>query len=281
MLTDDAMRESSDRCLAAYLRHLAVTATGGRWLHDDRFLLFAGGHNYPGTYTNGAIRTSPMVTPAELLATADEFFGEIGRPYMVWVRDHADADLEASLRRRGCWLRPPEAGNPGIAHDAALPPEPIAPEVEVRVADNDEDFLAYRRVIAHGYQLPDADDDLIETVLFSLASLQVPESKTVIATYRGKPVAGCMSFMVGDEAGLQWAATLPETRGKGLGLGRLVFERACNLSFEAGARCVSALASAQGVPIWTAMGFRVITHYRRYLVTQHLEQRGGQRAGTL
>src|SRR6266480_7064350 len=98
MITLDELTEASDRSLAEFLAHVARTSSGGAVRQDDGMLLFAGGHNYPGAYTNGVMRLSADVAPARLLARADDFFGPLRRGYVVWVRDHADGDLKDVVR---------------------------------------------------------------------------------------------------------------------------------------------------------------------------------------
>jgi GNAT superfamily N-acetyltransferase len=264
MLSSGNLIRSGDRSLCAYLEHLAVTSPRGRVASDESYLLFAGGHDNPGTYTNGAIRRSLMVSPAELVARADEFFGEIGRAYVMWVRDHADRDLEALLVRRGCWLRPPAEGNAGFALVNRPAPRPAPPGIVVRRVVEDSGLLDYARVVAAGYQLSGADDDLIESVLFSLDSLRSQRTTVVVAYDGDTPVAGCMTFSAGADVGLQWTATDPGHRGRGLG--RRVFERAANAAFDDGARCVTGLASMAGLQLWQSLGAEVVTSYRRYVV---------------
>jgi GNAT superfamily N-acetyltransferase len=260
------MIQLADGNLSSFLRHLATTAPGGSYLEDERYLLFAGGHEYPGTYTNGVIRKSSAITPAELLARADAFFGDLGRRYMTWVRAHADLDLEREVRRRGYWLRPPDAGTAGIATErrlAPLPPPAPGTHVEIRRADDEASLHAYRDVIARGYQLAEAPGDMLETVLFSIDSLRVPEVTAFVAYRDEQPIGGSMAYVTGDVAGLQWLATVPEARGTGVG--KRLFWAATDAAFDQGARCVTGQASAMGTPIWVAMGFSVVTRYRRYL----------------
>jgi GNAT superfamily N-acetyltransferase len=262
-VTRDELIERGDANLVAYLRHLACTAKGGGVSEDDGLLLFAGGHNYPGTYTNGAIRTNAGVAPAELIERATAFFAPRRRGYAVWVRDHADADLEEAVRAAGFWQRPPVEGNPGIAIDHPLPERPPLPGTEIRRVADEQGRRDYLRVIATGYEVGDVPDELAEAILFSLKSLDDPRVAVFVAYVDDKPVSGCMVFVECGSAGLQWGSTLPEARGTGLG--KATFLAACNAGFDMGATCATGQSSAQGTPIWLRMGFEVVTHYRRYL----------------
>lgn len=258
--------ERGDASLVAYLRHLARTATGGAFAEPPGLLLFAGGHNYPGTYTNGVIRTgSEAAAGPAVLAAAEEFFGPRRRGYAVWVRGGADADLEAAARAAGLWQRPPVEGNPGIAIDRPPGDEPSPRGVEIRRVDSETGRRDYLTVVAAGYGVGDAGLSMAEVILFSLASLDSPEVAVFVAYRDGTPVAGTMVHVTTGAAGLYWAATVPQERGRGFG--RATFRSAWEAGFAMGATCAVAQASAVGTRVWVRMGFQVVTHYRRYLAS--------------
>jgi GNAT superfamily N-acetyltransferase len=268
MLAGLTLLQHADRNLTSYLKHLADTATGGLSQDEPGFLLFAGTHAYPGTYTNGAIAKGTGVPAAELLARADDFFGRLGRSYVLWVRDHADSDLDTEARRRGLWLRPPASGNPCVV--LQHPPElvPPAPGVSVRRIETEEDRQAYLSLVARSYQLDEAPVGLVESVLFSLASLRGERVMSYLALRGEAPVAGCMVYLADGAAGLQWVVTDPSERGKGHA--RAASTALLIAAFERGSDSVIGQSSQLGLPLWLRMGFRVTTHYRRYVVGDHL-----------
>lgn len=102
----------ADLNLAGALRHFALHSPAGAVEQRDGVLLFAGGHRYPGAYRNGALRLDAGVDPATLLRIASSFFARRRRGYVVWIRAHADADLEARVRSLGFFQRPPRRGCP-------------------------------------------------------------------------------------------------------------------------------------------------------------------------
>lgn len=256
--------ERGDANLVAYLRHVARTATGGSVAEPPGLLLFAGGHNHPGAYINGVIRDGvPAPAAAEVLSSARDFFGPRGRGFAVWVREHADADLDKAARAAGLWRRPPAAGNPGVATDRPLPAEHPPAGVEIRRAEDPAARRDYLRVVASAYGVADVGIPMAEAILFSLASLDAPEVAVFVAYRDGRPVSGAMTYVAAGAAGLYWLATVPSARGGRLGHSTLA--AACGAGFAMGARCASAQSSAVGTPILTGMGFDVVTHYRRYL----------------
>ena len=230
---------------------------------EDGVLLFAGGHNYPGTYTNGVIRTDGGVAPADVLERASAFFRPLRRGYAVWVRDHADADLDEAVREAGLWARPPVEGIPALAVDAPLGDVPSAPGLSIHPADDDEGRREYLRVVAEGYDLGGIDDSLAAAIFCSVESLRAPEVLVLVGRAEGAPVSAALAHIVDGDASIQWTATVPGARGRGFG--RALFAAACAGAFARGARIVTAQSSAAGTPLWTSLGFRPVTRYRRYL----------------
>jgi GNAT superfamily N-acetyltransferase len=255
-----------DANLAAYLRHLATSAAGGVVAEEPGLLLFAGGHNYPGAYTNGVIRCGALRRAArDVLESARRFFGARRRGFAVWVREHADGDLEAAAREAGLWQRPPLQGNPGIAIDHRLPDPVLPPRTRLHRVSTDAAARDYLGVVAAGYGVGDVPLQTMEAILFSLASLRSPRVAAFVAYRDGRAVSGCMAYVADGAAGLQWGATRPEARGSGLGTA--TFTAACNAGFDLGAACATGQSSAVGTPIWVRAGFEVVTRYRRYLAS--------------
>ncbi len=255
---------------AAFLRHLATNAAGGQVVEDERYLLFAGGHDYPGPYTNGAIRKTSAISPAEIFARADAFFGSLGRQYVIWVRSQGEADLGAEALRRGLWPRPPVGGNECICRLDPLEPAPALPGFRIRRAETDEELGAYIALVARSYGLDGGDPAVLEAVLFSRASLRAEEIGVFLGQDGpgGGDVAGFCVYVAHECAGLQWLVTDPAVRGRGFG--REIMRHGMAWSFERGVRSAWGVASQQGAPIWRGMGFEVPVRYQRYLATAHL-----------
>jgi GNAT superfamily N-acetyltransferase len=260
--------ERGDANLCAYLSHLAATAPGGSYDPSDGVLTFAGGHAYPGTYTNGVIRLRNDVTAETVLARAHAFFKPLKRGYAVWIRDHADADLEILAKAAGMFQRPPLEGNPAIAYEG---PPMVLPdlsgrgpgEVSIRRVEDAESRRAYLDVVLDGYGVAGLPPELAERVIFSTASLADPRVAAFVAYIDDVAQAGAMAFVDGDTAGVQWVATRPGARGRGLG--KATYAASTNAALDMGATLVTAQASQQGVPLWLSLGCEVVTHYRRYL----------------
>jgi GNAT superfamily N-acetyltransferase len=253
-----------DRNLVAYLRLVTRAAKGGEIAEGDGLLLFAGAHNYPGTFTNGVIRTSDAVAAPEVIDRARSFFSPRRRGFVVWARGHADTDLDEAARAIGLWPRPPAEGNAGIAIDRPPTDGWRMHGLVLRQVDDDRGGREYLKIVAAGWGLAGAPSEVVEAVLFNPDSLDSPDVAVFLAYADGMPVAGCMVFVAEQVAGLYWAATLPDARGKGFA--KACFNAAWDAGFSMGATCAWGMASEVGTPIWLRLGFEVVTRYRRYLV---------------
>jgi GNAT superfamily N-acetyltransferase len=253
----------------AYFRHLTMRATGGVVEEDERYLLFAGAHAQPGTFTNGVIRKTPGIGASELMARADVFFGSLNRQYILWSRADVDHDLDAEAGRRGLWVRPPENGNACIVLGHTLPPLTVPTGYRIARAESEDELADYLALVARNWELAGAGQELAEALLFSIASLRAPEV-AVLAAYDedGRMCAGISGFLAEGCLGVEWGAT--DLSARGHGLARCLMQRMCDWGFRAGAECAWGVASQQGTPVWVRMGFTVATRFRRYLVTDHL-----------
>jgi GNAT superfamily N-acetyltransferase len=253
----------SNANLAVYLRHLAACAPDGSFAERAGVLTFAGGHPYPGTYTNGTIRAGARGSASEMLDFAREFFRPLHRGYAIWIRDDEDADLETACRDAELFRRPPLEGNPAIWYAGPPLGVPILPGIDIRLVDNDTMRAEYLKVVLGGYGVDGLPPELAQRVIFSVASLDDPRVAAYAAYRDGVALGGCMVFVDGGVGGLQWAATLPAARGSGIGKALL---RACvDAAFAMGADATAGQASQMGLPLWQSLGFDVVGHYRRYL----------------
>lgn len=257
---------AGDENLADYLAHCARTAIGGIVEETSSDLLFAGGHSYPGSFSNGAIRRglgADVGDPAELADRAADFFARVRRPYLFWIRDHLDADLAGVLLERGFTVREPVDGLSGVAVDVRPDVREVPHGCDLRRVDDEAGFLDYLDVIAAVWQLGDAPRSVMEAVLFSLNSLRTEQMGVFVLYERGRAVSASANYVSGGCGGMQWTGTLKEALGRGFG--QLVCAAAWNFAFDKGQDLVVGQASAIGTPVWHKMGFRTVTRYRRFL----------------
>jgi len=262
----------ADLSLADYLRHLA--RWGGSVLEEDGLLCFAGAHPQPNPYRNGVLRLEGRLDGDEVVRRGRNFFSGRAASFALWVREHADADLEA--RARGQSWRELER-LPGLVLDR-LPPELPAPEgVEVRRVADAASRLAYLDVVANAWGFASLPGEVAARVFFEPDSLDAPNVAAFVASHRGTPLSGAMVFVTrGVALGCQAATVrrvppgtpLPPPAGEGArGLADSCLWAALRVGFEElGASLSLCQTSALGEPAWRALGYRPLTAYARYLV---------------
>jgi GNAT superfamily N-acetyltransferase len=251
----------SDENLLAYLRHAVTSWPEGEFVEDDGLALFAGAHANPHPYVNGAFRTSP-VQPDEVLERANAFFGARSRAYTLWVREHADEQLEAAANLLGMEQRPPPRGLPGMWIGHRL--EPREADAQIRLVATEKQAHDYLGVALQGWDMEDVAPDLASRMFLpSPAGVFGDGAVTYVAYIDGVAAAGCLAFLSGDSVGLYWLATAKDMRGRGLA--SAVVTAAVNAGFERGAVAAVGQCSRQGTPLFAALGFETVTHYRRYI----------------
>jgi hypothetical protein len=257
----DAQR-LSDLNLAAYLHHVNRHAEGGAFVAEDGLVLFAGAHANPQPYINGLLRIDKTLGPDEALARAQNFFAERDRGYAVWIRDHADDDLERACQGAGYWQRPPLEGQPAVFIDHVPAAEQTA-RASVRPIETRAEAIAYLDLIGQVYDMGDSPRELVWAMFLTPEAILADDVAAFVAAQDGRPVAGCMTYVAHGLAGMFWAVRAREAEGRGLGA---ACAAACvEAGFGLGARVASGQGSARGTPLWVALGWEVLTSYRRYL----------------
>jgi hypothetical protein len=262
----------ADRSLAAYLRYLA--GYGGSVAASPGLLVFAGAHRQPNPYRNGVLRLDAgLMSAPEVIEAADAYFAQRRGGYVVWAREHGDADLEALARRAQLSEldRLPELDT----LPAYLPP-PAGVELRpVSDAATREDYLA---VVADAWGMGSMPREVSARVFFDPDSLAVENVCAFVAYFEGWPLSAAMTYLDGDVALGCQAATirrpkrgqpLPRTGAPGAhrGLAESCLWASLRESFEdKGARISLCQTSQLGAPVWQAFGYRPFTSYGRYLV---------------
>ncbi len=260
----------ADLSLAEFLRHLA--RYGGAIYEEDGLLLFAGAHSQPNPYRNGLLRLGDQLPAAEVVRRADEFFSVRRSGYVVWTREHGDAELEALVA--GWAVRDLER-LPELVLDE-LPAELPAPDgVELRRAVDPRDAarLPADRLRCVGLRL-DAARAGGQGVLRSRERRR-RKRLAFVAYSTGMPLSGAMTLVThGVALGCQAATIrrpkpgqrLPRPDPQARGLAESCLFASLQVAFqELGASRSLCQTSAAGEPVWLKFGYRPLTSYGRYL----------------
>lgn len=251
----------ADLTLAEFVRHLA--RYGGTVLEEDGLLLFAGPHPQPNPYRNGALRLDETLDGEEALRRAREFFLARRSGHVVWVREHADADLATAVEREG--LREIER-LPELVLESLPEERPLADGVELRRTLDEATRRDYLSVVAQAWGLADMPLEVASQVFFHPESAAAPNVAAFVAyDDDGMPMAGSMALVSHGVALGTQGGTIPSARRRGLGQSTLW--AALRVGFEElGAKRSLCQTSGTGLPVWLDFGYVPFTGYRRYLV---------------
>jgi hypothetical protein len=233
----------------------AVVERGEGWMFG------AGTPSHPAI-SNAAFRTDDGVDPEAFIARARAFFGEMGRGFVVWMRDSVaeDRDLASAAEAAGLEevYRMPEMLLAGRAEDAG-PPE----GTELRRLRTREEAAEYWRIAASAYSSVGFPPEVFGFYEGLERLAAGDDAEALLAYLDGEPVGIGMTIVNHGVAGIYWIGSLAEARGRGIG--RAVTAVVTNAGLELGADVASLQASHMGEPLYRAMGYETAYDYRLLL----------------
>jgi len=256
---DTALLELCDANHAESCREVARWTAQGEICESGGLLLAAPVTRAPPFQYCLRVGPGQQPTPAELLARADAFFFARDRGYVVNLRAHADADLEAAAGARGLG----ELVAPLPVMVLERQPGGAAPGA-VRLVDSAAGIADFAAVAAQAYAPLGLAPSVTARIMGEPARMTGPGRRYAVAYQDGRPAAAAMLLLSHGIAGLYWVGTVPEARGRGLA--EAVTRTLCEEAFAAGAPLVVLQASPQGRPVYARVGFREVSSYRRLLV---------------
>ena len=228
---------------------------------SEGWLFGAGTPTHPAI-SNAAFRIDDGVDPEELIARARAFFGDIGRGFVLWVREPLPEDRELAAAAEAAGLsevyRMPEMLLDGRAEDPELPAG-----AEIRRLSTAEEAAEYWRIAASAYSSVGFPPDVFGYYEGLERLADGEEAEAFLGYLDGTPVSIGMTIVNHGVAGVYWIGSLGEARGKGLG--RAVTAAATNAGLDLGADVASLQASHMGEPLYRAMGYETAHDYRLLL----------------
>lgn len=214
-------------------------------------------YNPRGSTFHNMVMVRDSVPVDDLVMAISEFYGRRHLAHSVWLRDHADAALEAALRERG-YIDFTSMPGMVLLRDPAEPAHP--PDLEIRAAQDERGRCDFLSVVADAYATYGAPRDYAEDAFYSLASVCAPHVQGFVGYVHGVPVASAAVYVTHRVAGIGWVGTIPEYRKRGYG--EAVTWAAVREGFRRGASFANLQASPMGAPVYQRMGFITPTQYR-------------------
>lgn len=239
-------------------REMTRVAAGGEIRETPLLTMIA----VPGaaTWNNLALVRGP-IHPDVLLREVRDFYVAHGRPFAVYTRSHADAELEAALRARGFQLL---VANPGMALLADPGTRCAPPGLVVRPARDDRGRRDYLHVTAEAYATYYQPRRVAESVYAALESVTSPTVQGFVGYCEDEPVAAAALYLTHDVAGVGEVGTVPAHRGHRYA--EAVTWAVVREGFRRGAAFVNLQASPMGGPVYARMGFTTPTEYHVLMV---------------
>ncbi len=249
-----------DCTTAEFIRQVA--RYDGTVLEEDGLLLFRGPHPQPNPFRNGALRLDERVPAAEMIRRGRAFFAARASGFVVWSREHADADLAAEVEREG--FRELER-IPGVVLEGRPKRRALPEGVELREALDERARNDLLQVIADAWGLGGTPLALASDLLFHPGHAAEPHTAAFVAYEGATPISGGMAMgACGVVVGCQ-GGTIAGAGGRGLA--QITFGAAVEACMDRfGASRTLMHASSPGLPVWLQLGFVAFTGYRRHLV---------------
>jgi ribosomal protein S18 acetylase RimI-like enzyme len=261
MLSDANLLVLADASFAEFAREHA------RWLPEAHIeesqdvLLSAAGIDLPGPW-NSVMGIGPRPADAQAaLQVGQRFFGPRGRPYLICVRTHLDAELDAACQQAG-FVQVSQP--PGMVLRERTGLSPRDPGVVVRTVESAEDVQTFIDVMIDAYATLQLSAASVTALLSQPTRWLTPFSRVQLVLEHGRAVAGGILLLSHGVAGIYWVGTHSDARKRGHG--ETITRALSELAFDAGARAVFLHASPMGEATYRRIGYSQITRYRRYVV---------------
>jgi hypothetical protein len=260
---DEMLLRYADLTLAEFFRQLARYGNGARIEEQDGLVLFAGSHPQPNPFRNGALCLDHRLSANEALERARGFFAPLHRGFVFWVRDR-DPDLDRLCDEQGLSLLEPE-GLPEMALEGPPPPVRELPDnVELRRVTDCQTRADYLSVVADGWGMGALPPELAADIFFHPDSVAEPNVIAFVAYQDNKPASGSMALLTYGIAVGGQGATVSWARRQGLA--EACYAACLDVAYnDYGIRGSVCQSSPSGDGVWTRMGYREITRYKRYL----------------
>ena len=239
-MIDERWKELIRSSQPPFWRLLAEAAGGAVWERDGVQAAILPGAPERSIFNSVFYqRGEPLIGALDELADVYDRAGV--RAWTVWVPE-ADAAVAEALAAAGHALD----ANPrdmGMELGDFHPPE-ADPELVLR-EETDMETLARINEVAYGWA-PGEFDPVAEAVL--------PDFRVYLADLEGETVATAATWDHGSDCVIEWVATLPEARGRGVST-RLM-ARALSEAPERGLRTTTLQATKLGRPVYERLGYR-------------------------
>lgn len=253
--------ELADLNLAAVIKSRMTTIPNAMLFQQHGQLAYSIGKPILDGHLNGILRYNQDNSTHNMREFCNDFLQQLGYGFIIWIRDHADNKLEASLRSFG--LTPMrEPGSAGMITEQRLSLPEVPTDFQIFKVSTNEEADDFNHVISAAFGIP---IELSQLAIGRLDQLTKSNVAAYVIKSKDQAVAAGMTVVEHGVAGLYYIGTIPQARGRGFG--ELCTRLLTNAGFNLGARAAILQASLIGEPLYQRIGYKTITHYRWYPVS--------------
>lgn len=217
------------------------------------------GSELPGPGFNFAACLGPCPPLAEVEKMGREFFAEADAGWGILVEGGAGHPMEAELIAAGWAVAEDEPAfvlSPLSARGRGAEGEG---DKTIRPVLNEQDRRTFQNICTVAFQAP---PELADLIMPSLAFALDPQMGWFIAEEDGNAVSCGGYYRSGQTAVICCLATLPDSRGRGLGA--LVTNHSLAHAAERGCVNASLRSGPNSVPLYKRLGFQYVCQHRTY-----------------
>lgn len=251
--------DASDVALRIVLERLGRFGLGAS-VHDG-VLLTRGPAGSSGPYAHAVLCLTRECAAARILGLAVEHAQRCGAPVGLWLRSHADADIQTTALKAGYGLFGGPAVLTGmVAHDAPTSADPRAAGI-VRA----QDAKTFAAVVAAAFGQRGISFAAASALLDNQPLLNAEGSHAFVAVNNGQPVACAIAFVEPPYGALAYIGTIPAARRRGAATAVTV--AAMRAAINDGATRLGLQATPEGKALYRRLGFSDATEYPCYLIS--------------
>ena len=224
-------------------------------------------HGPGGAAIHNPVMVHGPTTAARVLDVAARDCRAHGRRHCIFLRAHADLDLEPELEEGGYRF---VYATPGmcLARDRFLPVPPGAAGIEIRPVVSEHEVQLYGERVAEAFAIYGTKPATIRSFFERLDGLANPTVQAYMGWQDGAPVTGAILYASHGVAGVGWVWTRPTH------FGRRLAEAATSAvladGFARGLAVANLQASPLGEKVYARLGFASPTTYRTLLPVEML-----------
>lgn len=251
--------KKADINLRESIINIGENAPKGQVIEKKEYILTTIGLNTTESHANAAFSLDDS-NPSKTFKEIDDFFKDRNLPYIFWIGEARDDNMERYLRHLG-YEPSREPGTPLMVIDHKLDMPKLEIDIQVRKVESQLQIDDYIDLVNECFEI---GENVARNMFNSSNVLNSENNAAYLIYHKGKAVSGVQIYKTDDIAGIYWVATREEMRGKGLG--KYISALGTNKAFDMGVEKVILQASKLGKYVYDRIGYDLIGYYRTYKI---------------